>query len=135
MQRIDALQYAFPDDFDAVARDLVEQLLVQEPSERLGADDLEKLKGHAFFAGAVLCQLPPSHTATPSNTAACIHMQLWKWHGVSHSKPHKDYKACCFPSRSVAETCCRDFVSGRQCAEWAVLQPCNRVFDGLAILK
>lgn len=61
MQRIDALQYEFPEEFNAVAKDLVSQLLVEEPSERLGSDDLAKLKEHAFFAGMCLCPvLPPS---------------------------------------------------------------------------
>ena len=61
MQRIDALQYEFPEEFDAAAKDLVSQLLVEEPSERLGSDDLAKLKEHAFFAGMCLCPvLPPS---------------------------------------------------------------------------
>lgn len=51
MQKIDDLQYEFPEDFPPEARDLVSSLLREEPSERLGADDIELLKGHAFFSG------------------------------------------------------------------------------------
>lgn len=53
-QKIQKLEYEFPDGFDPVARDLVEKLLVIEPTRRLGCDELggiEKLKSHPFFEG------------------------------------------------------------------------------------
>ena len=55
---------------DAKSRDLVLNLLKQEPAERLGVDSFEDLKRHAFFDAAVEAQrivwgnmstvLPPS---------------------------------------------------------------------------
>jgi hypothetical protein len=57
MQRIDEMKFEFPDDFPELAKDLVNQLLREEPSERLGADDIENLKAHEFFAGTFPCSL------------------------------------------------------------------------------
>lgn len=54
MQRIDELKYEFPDDFPEDARDLVRKLLREEPSERIGAVDIEVLKAHTFFTGVHL---------------------------------------------------------------------------------
>lgn len=39
----------FPPDFDPLARDLVERLLVAEPSQRLGAKGFEEIKQHPYF--------------------------------------------------------------------------------------
>ncbi|OWF50313.1 3-phosphoinositide-dependent protein kinase 1-like [Mizuhopecten yessoensis] len=53
-QKIMKLEYEFPDGFSSVARDLVEKLLVIEPSERLGCPEqggYERLKQHPFFEG------------------------------------------------------------------------------------
>ncbi|KAJ5609166.1 Serine/threonine-protein kinase PKH2 [Penicillium herquei] len=47
-QKIVALDYEFPVGFPAVARDLVERLLVLEPARRL---QIEHIKNHEFFAG------------------------------------------------------------------------------------
>lgn len=47
-QKIVALDYLFPDGFPSVARDLVEKLLVLDPSERL---PIAGIKRHPFFAG------------------------------------------------------------------------------------
>jgi 3-phosphoinositide dependent protein kinase-1 len=47
-QKIVALDYRFPDSFPAVARDLVERLLVLDPSKRL---PIEHIKSHPFFEG------------------------------------------------------------------------------------
>ncbi|KAF5376114.1 hypothetical protein D9615_007772 [Tricholomella constricta] len=49
---IKALEYTFPDGFDADARDLVTKLLVTEPEKRLGAggvNGMRELKAHPFF--------------------------------------------------------------------------------------
>eukprot|EP01024_Parvocaulis_polyphysoides_P031463 TRINITY_DN28418_c0_g3_i1.p3 TRINITY_DN28418_c0_g3~~TRINITY_DN28418_c0_g3_i1.p3 ORF type:complete len:124 (+),score=38.62 TRINITY_DN28418_c0_g3_i1:432-803(+) len=48
-QRITDLDFEFPDDIPKIAKDLCEKLLILEPSKRLGCDDLEELKKHAFF--------------------------------------------------------------------------------------
>lgn len=53
-QKIVNLEYSFPDGFPPVARDLVQKLLVLNPSERLGSGGkagVERLKAHPFFQG------------------------------------------------------------------------------------
>ncbi|KAI9179624.1 serine/threonine protein kinase [Blastocladiella emersonii ATCC 22665] len=47
-QKIIKLDYAFPDGFPPVARDLVEKILVLDPDRRL---TIAQIKDHAFFAG------------------------------------------------------------------------------------
>lgn len=47
-QKIVALEYEFPRGFPDIARDLVERLLVLEPTRRLS---LENVKAHPFFEG------------------------------------------------------------------------------------
>ncbi|GIK01692.1 pkb-activating kinase-like protein [Aspergillus viridinutans] len=47
-QKIVALEYEFPVGFPAVARDLVERLLVLDPARRL---PIEHIKNHEFFQG------------------------------------------------------------------------------------
>lgn len=47
-QKILALDYSFPDGFPEVARDLVERLLVLDPSKRL---PVEHIRNHQFFDG------------------------------------------------------------------------------------
>lgn len=47
-QKITSLQYDFPNGFPEVAKDLVERLLVLEPSRRLSID---QIKNHEFFDG------------------------------------------------------------------------------------
>jgi 3-phosphoinositide dependent protein kinase-1 len=49
-QKIVALEYTFPRGFPAVARDLVERLLVLDPSRRLTIDHI---KNHEFFDGII----------------------------------------------------------------------------------
>lgn len=49
-QKIVALEYEFPKGFPEVAKDLVERLLVLEPSRRLSIDHI---KNHEFFDGIV----------------------------------------------------------------------------------
>ncbi|MCJ1473693.1 pkb-activating kinase-like protein [Lambiella insularis] len=49
-QKIVALEYSFPQGFPPVARDLVERLLVLDPSRRLS---IEHIKNHEFFDGTV----------------------------------------------------------------------------------
>jgi 3-phosphoinositide dependent protein kinase-1 len=55
-QKIKSLDYTFPDGFDEDAKDLVQRLLVRDPSQRLGAGDTDStysyaaLRAHPFFA-------------------------------------------------------------------------------------
>lgn len=64
-QKILHRELVFPDQFPAAAKDLINQLLVIKPSDRLGGtpEGYVKLKQHPFFAGIVwetlLTQTPP----------------------------------------------------------------------------
>jgi 3-phosphoinositide dependent protein kinase-1 len=49
-QKIVGLEYTFPDGFPPVAKDLVERLLVLDPSTRL---PMEHIKSHQFFDGII----------------------------------------------------------------------------------
>ncbi|KAG9220912.1 hypothetical protein CCMSSC00406_0002488 [Pleurotus cornucopiae] len=56
MEKIKKVEYAFPEGFDEEAKDLVQKLLVREPTERLGAGapgtpyDMHALRSHPFFS-------------------------------------------------------------------------------------
>jgi hypothetical protein len=56
-QKILKLEYEFPNGFSPLARDLVEKLLVLDPSQRLGAQDLaaspryDSIRSHPFYKG------------------------------------------------------------------------------------
>ncbi|GAB5591925.1 3-phosphoinositide dependent protein kinase-1 [Umbelopsis nana] len=53
-QKITNLEYTFPAAFPAVAKDLVQKLLVHDPQVRLGSEEtggVEALKAHKFFDG------------------------------------------------------------------------------------
>eukprot|EP00850_Spirogloea_muscicola_P008961 SM000049S16732 [mRNA] locus=s49:378172:380156:- [translate_table: standard] len=50
-QRVMARDLYFSDSFDSDARDLVDRLLTEEPSGRLGAGGYAELKAHPFFTG------------------------------------------------------------------------------------
>ncbi|KAI0760136.1 kinase-like domain-containing protein [Fomes fomentarius] len=52
-RKIEALDYTFPDGFYESAKDLVQKLLVLDPSDRLGVEPKSsptQLRGHAFFS-------------------------------------------------------------------------------------
>ncbi|CAO3692100.1 unnamed protein product [Rhizopus stolonifer] len=52
-QKIKNLEYVIPNDFPPIAKDLVQRLLVSDPSKRLGAErGTEAIKEHPFFEGA-----------------------------------------------------------------------------------
>jgi len=48
IRQCDDIKYEKP-NCDPVAKDLIERLLKKEPSERIGAADIEELKSHPFF--------------------------------------------------------------------------------------
>lgn len=50
LQKINKLQYCFPEGFDETAKDLVKKLLVIEIDDRLGHNGIEEIKEHPFFA-------------------------------------------------------------------------------------
>ncbi|KAL8274971.1 hypothetical protein Esti_001027 [Eimeria stiedai] len=64
--RVEAGNLEFPPDFDPLARDLVERLLVADPCKRLGANGFEEIKSHPYFSpecfknSAILGRLFPS---------------------------------------------------------------------------
>lgn len=69
-QKIIKLEYDFPEKFFPRAKDLVEKLLVLDPSKRLGCEDFGgfgPLKAHSFFDGITWqdlhLQTPPKLTA------------------------------------------------------------------------
>ncbi|KAF8508732.1 AGC/PDK1 protein kinase, partial [Hysterangium stoloniferum] len=51
-KKIEALDYTFPEGFNADAKDLVQQIIVTDPSERIGVppkSSPDKLRNHPFF--------------------------------------------------------------------------------------
>lgn len=62
-QRIKNCEYSMPEDAPEVVQDLIKKLLLKDPSKRLGADDINKLKAHPFFEGvnfdSMYDNLPP----------------------------------------------------------------------------
>ncbi|XP_068100647.1 3-phosphoinositide-dependent protein kinase 1 isoform X2 [Hyperolius riggenbachi] len=69
-QKIIKLEYDFPEKFFPRAKDLVEKLLVQDPTKRLGCEEMGgygPLKAHSFFDGITWqdlhLQTPPKLTA------------------------------------------------------------------------
>jgi 3-phosphoinositide dependent protein kinase-1 len=49
LQKVNKLQYKFPDGFDDIAKDLVKRLLVPEIETRLGHNGINDIKMHDFF--------------------------------------------------------------------------------------
>ncbi|KAI0697260.1 kinase-like domain-containing protein [Cytidiella melzeri] len=55
-QKIKQIDYSFPEGFDNEAKDLVQKLLVRDPTRRLGAgapgstNDMQALRAHSFFS-------------------------------------------------------------------------------------
>lgn len=68
-QKIQKLEYSFHEGFDENAKDLIQKLLVIEPSDRLGAKDATfytSIRGHLFFQGLNFDKL---HESTPPSIA------------------------------------------------------------------
>ncbi|XP_035695063.1 3-phosphoinositide-dependent protein kinase 1-like isoform X1 [Branchiostoma floridae] len=60
-QKIQKLEYDFPDGFNSKAQDLVKKLLILEPTERLGCEErggYPSLRGHLFVEGIEWDTLP-----------------------------------------------------------------------------
>jgi len=74
------VDYKFPDDFDPVARDLIENLFIKDPSRRLGAGpqgsgtDYKALKRHPFFEGIDWKNL--NRLKPPLRSKSVIHKSL-----------------------------------------------------------
>jgi len=71
-EKIRKLEYNFTDGFNDQARDLVQKLIVKEPSLRLGAPDIEEfsqytsIKNHPFFRGIQFDELSTLSPPLPS---------------------------------------------------------------------
>jgi len=64
-QKIQAREYSFHEGFDPQIRDIIEKLIVIEPRERLGAQDVNgysSIKNHEFFRGV---DFPNLHNSVP----------------------------------------------------------------------
>ena len=88
-QQIINVEYQIPDDFDPVARDLIENLLLKDPSKRLGAGilgsgrDYKALKKHPFFNNIDwknLYRLKP-----PIRSRSVVHKQIPQFGGAMKS--------------------------------------------------
>uniref|UniRef100_T1JHU9 3-phosphoinositide-dependent protein kinase 1 n=1 Tax=Strigamia maritima TaxID=126957 RepID=T1JHU9_STRMM len=78
-QKVMKLEYSYPDNFNSKIRDFIENFLVLEPLDRLGATDCDEdgytsIKNHEFFDGleweSLHLQLPPKIGALEENGAA-----------------------------------------------------------------
>lgn len=81
-QKIIKLEYSFPEGFPAKAKDLVEKLLVLDPSNRLGCQEcggFEALKAHPFFDGISWDTL---HLETPPALIPCTVVDGEEIHSV-----------------------------------------------------
>lgn len=72
----------FPPDFDPLARDLVERLLVAEPEQRLGAKGFHEIKSHPYFEPGCFDALCSSVRTYPSVQELCMRNVLKRFHGV-----------------------------------------------------
>lgn len=63
-QKILGLDYAFPENTNEAAKDIITRLLQKDPSSRIGKESYAELKQHPFFQGldwdAVAMQVPPA---------------------------------------------------------------------------
>ncbi|XP_046660362.1 putative 3-phosphoinositide-dependent protein kinase 2 isoform X2 [Homalodisca vitripennis] len=91
-QKIQKLEYEFPDNFDPTAEDLIRKLLVLNPTERLGASDEEgypSIRSHPFFTNTPWNSLastpPPTVFSDPTHRPA--HNDNWV---TSDMKPGLD---------------------------------------------
>ncbi|KXJ22011.1 3-phosphoinositide-dependent protein kinase 1 [Exaiptasia diaphana] len=60
-QKINKLEYEFPSGFPSSPKDLVEKILILDPTKRLGSEEcggFEDLKGHSFYKGVNWEELP-----------------------------------------------------------------------------
>jgi 3-phosphoinositide dependent protein kinase-1 len=79
-QKIQTIDYSFPENFDPCARDLIEKLLKLEPSERLGSQDQEELyisiRQHSFFSDINFNKI--FHQTSPLQILADIQTDTFK---------------------------------------------------------
>lgn len=78
--RVEAGALEFPPDFDPLARDLVERLLVAEPEKRLGANGFHEIKSHPFFNPECFDTPALLGRIYPSLQELCIRKVLKRFH-------------------------------------------------------
>lgn len=64
-EKILAGVYEMPANIPDVARDLITKLLVKDPTQRLGANNIQDLLEHAFFEGVDFSNLWSEKTSAP----------------------------------------------------------------------
>lgn len=72
----------FPPDFDPLARDLVERLLVLNPEKRLGATGFHEIKSHPYFDPKCFEQSALLGRIFPSLQELCIRKVLKRFHAL-----------------------------------------------------
>ncbi|KAL8426011.1 hypothetical protein Efla_001929 [Eimeria flavescens] len=80
--RVEAGTLDFPPDFDPLARDLVEKLLVADPSKRLGAKGLHEIKNHPYFTPECFSDSGFLGRLFPSLQELCIRNILKRFHSL-----------------------------------------------------
>ncbi|KAL8448379.1 hypothetical protein Emed_003909 [Eimeria media] len=80
--RVEAGNLEFPPDFDPLARDLVEKLLVADPSKRLGANGFEEIKSHPYFSPECFENSSFPGRVFPSLQELCIRKVLKRFHSL-----------------------------------------------------
>lgn len=74
----------FPPNFDPLARDLIERLLVPEPERRLGAGGFSEIKSHPYFQSSSGCwngEFAPKRLLPPLQEL-CARAILKKFHSI-----------------------------------------------------
>jgi serine/threonine protein kinase len=66
--KIKATDFNLPVSLSPEAIDLIQRLLVGNPSERLGAASIDQIKDHPFFAGVDWTEMLKNRTPGPLNT-------------------------------------------------------------------
>ncbi|KAG1684821.1 3-phosphoinositide-dependent protein kinase 1 [Nymphon striatum] len=97
-QKILKLDYVFTDEFSSVAKDLVKNLLVNDPKQRLGSSDTDgypTIKSHKFFSGINWTELykqQPPHMLPHAAEASSREKLKSGYQIPSHLEPGLDDK-------------------------------------------
>eukprot|EP00933_Yihiella_yeosuensis_P019392 TRINITY_DN15736_c0_g1_i1.p1 TRINITY_DN15736_c0_g1~~TRINITY_DN15736_c0_g1_i1.p1 ORF type:complete len:355 (-),score=74.50 TRINITY_DN15736_c0_g1_i1:67-1131(-) len=96
--RIQEHDLKFPPGVHPKAEDLIKRMVVQDADERLGGSDLEQVRQHEFFEGAVFKDAHKRPPPVPSLADMCLynigkrmgelHTELDSWDGMSKLTDH-----------------------------------------------
>lgn len=78
--QVQARTLEFPPDFDPLARDLVERLLIAAPDKRLGANGFHEIKDHPYFKSEYFDTPGVLGRLFPSLQELCIRRILKRFH-------------------------------------------------------